>query len=247
MTYEITKEDFLFIVNKPRCRGTEIRNGNEKEGHENCGNCKGNYFVGGECNYGGRHTMEEELKQVNKNFEQFNGLVKKKGKISEAKSESKFQKRRDKLINEFQELKKKCDGEGKEFFQGSCIGLDGSQKGFTKKIKETFFLLAEGLKNYIRIVQNTTWEKIRIFRENLEKLEALSNKYTGLVKEYDNEKDPVRKAHLFALMAEKQKEIAGFRLELNKDPLFELFSKEKDEELNNIVKNIFHGDGQFFK
>jgi hypothetical protein len=35
--------------------------------------------------------------------------------------------------------------------------------------------------------------------------------------------------------------------ELKKDPVYSLYSQEKNDELANIVKNIFHGEGSFFK
>jgi hypothetical protein len=50
MSYEITKEDFLSIVDKKSCRGTEINKGLAEEGHSTCKHCQGNYFVDGECN-----------------------------------------------------------------------------------------------------------------------------------------------------------------------------------------------------
>ena len=50
MAYEITPQDFSSIVKNPRCKGTETTNGLAEEGHSSCGHCRGNYFVGGECN-----------------------------------------------------------------------------------------------------------------------------------------------------------------------------------------------------
>jgi hypothetical protein len=36
MPYEITEKDFLNLVDKPHCVGTETTNGLAKEGHANC-------------------------------------------------------------------------------------------------------------------------------------------------------------------------------------------------------------------
>ena len=36
MPYEITERDFLNLVDKPHCVGTEATNGLAKEGHANC-------------------------------------------------------------------------------------------------------------------------------------------------------------------------------------------------------------------
>lgn len=72
MSYKITETTFLNIVKKPACphaNATEIKNGVAKAGHEECRiRCKGNYFVGGECNYGGIHTLKKDLLVINKNF-----------------------------------------------------------------------------------------------------------------------------------------------------------------------------------
>jgi hypothetical protein len=73
MSYEITSQDFRLIVKNPDCQGQEVENGTDKEGHQNCKFCKGNYFVGGECNYGGTHKMINDLK-ANKAI-QLNGLL----------------------------------------------------------------------------------------------------------------------------------------------------------------------------
>src|SRR5690349_15961724 len=120
MAYEITPQDFCLIVKNPRCKGTETTNGLAKEGHESCDHCKGNYFVGGECNYGGCHEMEKDLRFINQNFRAFDVLVQKQAKISNAKNDTAFNQAKTKLLDSFQELKKRCEGEtGAGFFYGS--------------------------------------------------------------------------------------------------------------------------------
>src|SRR4051812_8580112 len=108
MTYKITKEDFLSIVENKHCRGKETINGLAKEGHESCGVCKGNYFVGGECNYGGNHILEEDLIRINKNFSDFDILVKNQTKVTDAKNEKEFERNKKRLLDSFELLKKKC-------------------------------------------------------------------------------------------------------------------------------------------
>jgi hypothetical protein len=157
MAYEITPQDFCLIVNNPRCKGTEVQNGTAEEGHENCKHCKGNYFVGGECNYGGRHELEKDLKLINQNFRAFDTLVKQQIKISKSKNEQEFNNSKNKLLDSFKSLKEKCENEsGAEFFYGSCIGLDGTQSQFSERIKEAFKRLAKELSYYMSQVENST-------------------------------------------------------------------------------------------
>lgn len=243
MAYEITPQDFCLIVKNPRCRGTENANANAEVGHENCGHCKGNYFVGGECNYGGRHEMEKDLKYINQNFRAFDVLVQKQAKISGAKNENSFNHAKDKLLDSFQELKKRCEDEaGAGFFYGSCIGLDGSQSQFAERIKTTFKRLAKELDYYIKQVTSSTWEQLKNFQEKLDKLDKMQSESNQLAKDWKNEKDPVKKAKLFALLSQKNSEIKSFQAELKNDPVYSLYSTEKSDELANIVKNIFHGN-----
>jgi hypothetical protein len=157
MAYEITPHDFCLIVKNPHCKGQEITDGTAEEGHSSCKHCKGNYFVGGECNYGGRHEMTKDLKFINQNFRAFDILVQKQAKISGAKNETTFNQAKNKLLESFQELKKKCeDDAGAGFFYGSCIGLDGSQTQFAERIKSTFRRLAKELDYYLKQVTNST-------------------------------------------------------------------------------------------
>ena len=60
-----------------------------------------------------------------------------------------------------------------------------------------------------------------------------------LAKEWKEEKDPVKKARLFAALSQKNQTIKSLQVELRKDPVYDLFSTEKSEELSNIVRNIF--------
>src|SRR6266511_1543329 len=154
MAFEITEKEFLMLVEKPKCRGTEILNGNATEGHEKCDHCKGNYFVGGECNYGGQHTMVRDLKAINTNFRQFDSLVKRQLKLTEEKTEGKFNTYKKKLVADFNDLKAKCENEGAEFIVGSCIGLNDNEFEIKDKIKQMFHILSRQLGDYMARVEN---------------------------------------------------------------------------------------------
>jgi hypothetical protein len=78
-------------------------------------------------------------------------------------------------------------------------------------------------------------------------LDKLNSEATQLTKEWKEETDPIKKAQLFALLSQKNLEIKNLQSELKKDPVYSLYSQEKNDELANIVKNIFYGEGSFFK
>lgn len=245
MSYEITKEDFCLIVKNPKCQGTETENGTAKQGHEQCTACKGNYFVGGECNYGGNHKLDNDLDQINRNFRAFDILVKQQAKLSKSKNEQEFNQIKRTLVNSFNSLKAKCEeNNGESFFYGSCVGIDGSKSDFAERIKETFKRLAKELGHYIQQVEKTTWQQLHEFQVKLKKLDKLNSESIQLTKDWKKEQDPIKKQQLFVLLSQKQQAIRSLQLEIQQDPTFAIFSQEKSDELANIVQNIFQGDGK---
>ena len=83
----------------------------------------------------------------------------------------------------------------------------------------------------------------------MKKLDNAQKEVAQLAKDYRDAKDrgDERKAtRIFALLAAKEKEVATLQLDLKKNPLYEFFDDE-NTDLADIVKNIFHGSGQFFK
>ncbi|WNE40690.1 MAG: hypothetical protein mread185_000147 [Mycoplasmataceae bacterium] len=243
MSYEITAQDFCLIVKNPKCQGTETENGKAEEGHAKCGHCKGNYFVGGECNYGGRHKMADELRDINQNFRVFDVLVKQQVKLSKIQNESEFNNSKKILLNSFQSLKEKCEqNNGESFFLGKCVGLDGTQNAFSERLKETFKRLAKELGYYMDQINKSTWQQLAGFQEKLKKLDKLNSESTQLAKEWKEEKDPAKKKKLLSLLNQKNNEIKSLQREIQKDPIYSLYSQEKSEELADIVKNIFRGD-----
>jgi hypothetical protein len=250
MTFEITEKDFLNIVQKDHCLGTETPNGTAKEGHPNCESCKGNYFVGGECNRGGSHLLTNDLKAINQNFKQFESLLTRQIELSNSKNEKEFDRKKSNLITKFQELEKKCgEEEGESFFYGSCIVLDGTQTIFNQKIKTTFRRLARELRFYIDKVEKTTWEQLQSFNEKLNQLEKMQSDATSWAKDLKDAKDRGDKSEelrLLNLLSQTKKTIASLRLEIKNNPNFSLFSEEQNNRLENIVENIFRGEGNFF-
>jgi len=69
---------------------------------------------------------------------------------------------------------------------------------------------------------------------------------TRLAKEWKEETDPLKKAQLFALLTQKNQVIKELQREIKKDPVYDIFSRERADELADIVKNIFHGKSSFF-
>ncbi|KLL05243.1 MAG: hypothetical protein MRERV_3c063 [Mycoplasmataceae bacterium RV_VA103A] len=249
MPYEITERDFLNLVDKPHCVGTETTNGLAKEGHANCQWCKGNYFVGGQCNYGGQHLMADDLRIINKSFRQFDTLENRKITLDGSKSEKAFNKAKEALITQFETLEAKCqdDVSKSEFFGGTCISIDGTHNVFLKKIQTSLKLLAKDLRYYIEKLRNTTWEQLKAFQEKKEKLGQLQREATQLLQEWKEEKDLVKKNQLYAAYQAKLRESKIFLGEIKKDPIYDLFSDEKEGELRDIIQKIWTGETSFLR
>lgn len=159
MAYKITEQDFLRLVKKPTCLGTETHKGLAKEGHEKCNNCcKGNYFVGGQCNYGGEHLMGRDVETLNQNFSQFDTLEQKQISLSESKNKQQFEERKARLQDDFKNLEEKCtsDSRSKEFFKYTCIATTPAHSAFLKKIQTQLKLVAKRLERYRKNVEAST-------------------------------------------------------------------------------------------
>lgn len=97
-------------------------------------------------------------------------------------------------------------------------------------------------------IENSTWQQLVNFQAKLKKLDKLNSESTQLTREWrKEEQDPIKKAQLFVLLSQKNQAIKSLQSELKKDPVYSLYSQEKNDELANIVKHIFHGEGSFFK
>lgn len=249
MPYEITERDFLNLVEKTRCLGTEKTQGLAKDGHPNCKFCKGNYFVGGECNFGGEHLMSKDLQMINQNFRQFDTLENRKITLDGSKNEKTFNNAKQSLITQFQTLESKCqdDVSKDEFFMGTCVGIGDAHNAFLKKVQTSLKLLARDLRYYIEKLKNTTWEQLRLFQEKKERLGELQQQANQLLQQWKEEKDPVEKKRLYAAYQAKLQESKNFLNEIRKDPVYDLFSDEKENELKDIIKNLWNGETTFLK
>lgn len=185
MTYTVTEEKFLSLVEKPHCVGEEKKGGKAKNGHADCDWCQGNYFVGGECNYGGKHKMKDDLRTINKNFKEFDMLENRKITLDGSKNEQTFNKAKKNLIDKYQELETKCqdDVSKEQFFGGTCIGIDGTHEVLLKRIQTSLRALAQDLRNYIEKLQNTTWEQLKAFQVKKEKLGKMQQQANQLLEQ----------------------------------------------------------------
>ncbi|CAG8521988.1 13962_t:CDS:2 [Ambispora leptoticha] len=80
----------------------------EITGHENCGDCPGNYYNGGQCNYGGYHVFESE-----------------------------FNKKKNSLLNDFHKVKDNCC-DPKKFLFATCIGVEKQSSLFQEDQVQEF-------------------------------------------------------------------------------------------------------------
>src|SRR5436190_2656809 len=133
MTYEITKQDFLNLLRREECLGEEVHKGTAKEGHTKCHRgCAGNYFVGGECNYGGEHLMSNDITTLNSNFRAFEVLENRQIQLTTASNEQEFNSRKQTLLTKFNELEERCrsDEKNKKFFNFTCIAATPAHSAF---------------------------------------------------------------------------------------------------------------------
>jgi hypothetical protein len=248
---KITEQDFLNIINRNHiCKGREITNGKAKEGHDKCNGCHGNYFVGGECNFGGCHTVENDLNIINQNFERFDLLLEQQNKISKAVSEKDFNKSKTQLINDYQYLIRKCEDDKLDYFNGTCILLDGKQDAFLERAKKYFRLLVAKIKRYIEEVRELDWWKLKNYKDKLDKLEKMNKEANQLASDYQKAKqrgDEVEANRLMGLLLTKQSEISSLKEELKNDPLNILFGDDTRDFFANIGVNLFRNNTDFLK
>jgi hypothetical protein len=162
--YEITEENFKSLIGwremikascckvKPReevCSGIT--------GHESCGSCPGNYYNGGECNYGGHHVLSQEIAQINRNFEGIDKLEERhlELRLSAGDSENEFNTKKKQLLNDFHKVRDNCC-DPQKFAFATCIGVENQSSFFQKDVERRFKLFAEGIDRYIKQIENAT-------------------------------------------------------------------------------------------
>ncbi|CAG8546411.1 14279_t:CDS:10 [Racocetra fulgida] len=238
-------EDFRNIVNvseaRRSCKGHEVRHGSAEEGHSSCGSCAGNYYSGGECNYGGRHRLTDDLNQINQNFQGFEVLVSRHARLKKVKDEGEFDREKKELITAFENMKSRCEN-AQGFFYGSCIGLDGTQAKFNSAVNARFQQFARELGGFIDKVKKIGFQQFAEFKMKLEKLENMKAEAAKLGEQIKNEKDPAKKKQLMAALATLKDNMGSLQKELQKHPCKDLFDKDVGDFLNNILQGIITGN-----
>lgn len=152
--------DWQGMVNSSGCK-VGVRHGtfSGTSGHENCPRygCPGNYYNGGECNYGGRHVLANECGQINTNFGSFDNLYKRHNalKLSTNTTKEAFEQEKANLLNDFNKAKDNCT-KPSCFNYASCIGVNGDihKTKFMKEAMRRFNDLQRALGKYIQQIEN---------------------------------------------------------------------------------------------
>lgn len=248
--YEITEENFKSLINSKqmiRQSGCKVgpREGTYSgtTGHENCGSCPGNYYNGGECNYGGRHVLSGEIAQINRNFEGIDKLEKRnlELRLSTNVSESEFNKKKNQLLNDFRKVKGNCCSPGKLAFFATCVGVENQSGLFQKDVEQRFKNFTEGIECYIKQVEKATWRQVQEFQTKLNQIEDLRKENSNLLQEYkDPNTSPERKAQISEIIDQNEAQMASLDQELDNHSTRLLFDPEIENTLRNAKYNLFN-------
>ncbi|CAG8747510.1 1943_t:CDS:2, partial [Cetraspora pellucida] len=189
------------------------------DGHENCGSCPGNYYNGGECNFGGHHILAEEVARINKNFDGLDNLTRRHNKLKTSlnKSKEEFEKEKEELLRAFDTAKQHCS-DINTFIYGSCIGVEKQKPIFLEEVKRRFENAVKFINSYIESVRNLTQQQMQDFETKLKKVEELKEEISKLQQAYKNTTDPTEKARLDELISQKKGELRNLSQELAKHP-----------------------------
>ncbi|KLL04397.1 MAG: hypothetical protein MRERV_24c022 [Mycoplasmataceae bacterium RV_VA103A] len=249
--FEITEEIFKSLINyrqmikHSKCknfRATGRFSGTS--GHENCSSCPGNYYHGGECNYGGHHVLADEINQLNKNFEGIDKLEKRhnKLKLSINDSKEKFEQEKQNLINDFELVQKRCT-DPSCFFYGSCVGIDGQKPVFQENIKKRFQDFHNKISKFIESVKNTNQLQFQEFQEKVKKIEDLKQDNQRLMVELkDSNTTPERKAQIQEILKKNTQQIKNLINELKTHPARGFFDQEAISLINNAKQWLVTGN-----
>jgi hypothetical protein len=254
--FEITEEIFKSLINyRQMIKSSKCKNFRSSgrysgtSGHENCGSCPGNYYHGGECNYGGRHVLADEVNQLNKNFEGIDKLEKRHNKLKLSINDSKetFEKEKKNLINDFELIQKRCT-DPNCFFYGSCVGIDGQKPVFQENIKKRFQDFHNKIAKFIESVKNTNQLQFQEFQEKVKKIEDLKQDNQKLMVEL---KDPntssERKTQIQEILKNNTQQIKSLINELKTHPARGFFDQGAIRLINNakqwLVTGNFPGAG----
>jgi len=241
MVYKLTIEDFRQIVDvaacRRNCRGHEVRGGRAEDGHSSCSSCPGNYYAGGECNYGGRHVLAQELDQINKNFEGFEILVSRYAKLKKVKNETDFNKEKQELVQAFTTMKQRCENPS-SFLYASCMGVSDQRAKFQANVQSRFQRFAQEVGKFVDAVQKCTYQQFADFKAKLEKIQNLKAEAAKIAEQIKKEKDPAKKAKLIAMLNQVNNDIKGIAQDLERHPARGLFDDDINKGLDNLLKDI---------
>ncbi|MEG7978362.1 MAG: hypothetical protein NY202_00080 [Mollicutes bacterium UO1] len=240
--FEITEEIFKSLINyRKMIKNTNCKNFrasgrySRTSGHENCGSCPGNYYHGGECNYGGHHVLADELKQLNSNFSGFDALEKRhnKLKLSINDSKEKFEAERTKLLNDFEVMKNRCQ-KPDSFLYNSCVGLDGQGHIFDKNIEDRFNQFSSKIAGFIDSVKKLSQLQFQEFQEKVKKIEDLKQENQKLMVELeDPNTTSERKAQIQEILKKNKQQVQSLINELKTHPARGFF----DQDTINLINN----------
>lgn len=202
----ITEQDFLNkVIPKPENRDQD-----------------GEYFKGGECNYGGRHILKEDIARINLFFEEiFNTLNAKKPR--ELKNEGELNDWKLNQINKLNSLISKCSQDDKTTLGDCCLawsvywGSYGSKK--TDELKKT--LIARKIS-----VEKMKWTNLEEYIGNLKNYEQLKGEVSELMKNIKTEQDPEELRKLKKRLKERENEFINLEAILNNSPFTEIENQE---------------------
>jgi DNA repair exonuclease SbcCD ATPase subunit len=224
--WEITEETFKNWINwrqmisESKCKvGSRSGHYSGTSGHESCGFCPGNYYNGGECNFGGHHVLANEVVRINQNFDGLDNLIKKHNKLKRSlnQDETTFYKEKEELLKAFDTAKKHCS-DINVFIYGSCIGVDKQKPRFLDKVKKRFENTAKEIDNYIENVRNLTQQQMQDFETKLKKVEELKQEISKLKQDFKNSNDPAERNRILGNLSDKKGELRKLSKELTTHP-----------------------------
>jgi len=246
--WEITEQRFKNLVDyKSLIKKSNCKEGPREGvyggilGHEECGGyCPGNYYNRGECNFGGRHVLSEELDMINSNFQGIAELEDEhqRLRVTANLTQEKFEEERNRLVNNFNRTKENCENPSRYLF-ATCIGVEGKGAIFQRHALEKFKEVAEYLDNYIKRVKELKWFQVKEFQDKINEIQKKEQENNQLSEELvDPNTSESRKREIVATIEANNQEIKAINEELNKHPAFPLFDPRVAKELRGIVNGI---------
>lgn len=247
VTEELFKSwiDWKQMVRASKCKvGPRSGRHSSTSDHENCSSCPGNYYHGGECNYGGHHVLAEEVARINKNFDGLDTLIKKHNKLkcSLNQDQETFKKEKEALLKAFDTAKNQCS-DINAFIYGCCVGIDEKKPVFLEESKKRFENAVKAINGYIASVRNLTQQQMQDFETKLKKVEDLKEEISKLKEALKNTNDPAEKTKLLDAISTKQGELKKISQELTIHPAKGFW----DQQSINLFKNIrqYLGTGDY--